>query len=95
MLELISAIIFLIGFMGMAVIVFKKMPVLVEFSPEKTDKKNSHFNKIKGKSVFLLRRVFFKTKIKAKDYLGRINHNPVEKKDRFSDDFWEKIRRGK
>ena len=91
-LEVSATIILLIGLIGMAVIIIRKMPVLAEFSLEQAQGPG-FFSKIRKKGGFLAKKGAFKTKTKAKDYIAK--HRSKGNKDKFSDDFWSKVRRGK
>lgn len=112
MLELIFVIILLFGFIGMAVIVFRKIPVLVELTPEK-DEKPRMLNKIKAqiknngalksfsgeillqKMLSKIRILTLKTENKTADWLSKLRQKALEKKSKFSDDYWKKIKKVK
>ena len=91
MLELVALIIFFVGFIGMAVIIAKKMPALAELSPEKT-KDSVFFRGIKKKGSLFMKGTISKTSHKTKNYLSRFRQISLKNKDKFSDDFWRKIR---
>jgi len=91
MLELVALIIFFVGFIGMAVIIAKKMPALAELSPEKT-KDSVFFRGIKKKGSLFMKGAISKTSRKTKNYLSKFRQISLENKDKFSDDFWKKIR---
>ena len=95
MFEIIAIIISLVGFIGMSVIIFRKMPVLAEFSPEKISGEPSVFGKMKEKGRVFLQEMFSKTSNKSRACVEKLRQKSLEGKDKFSDDFWKKLKRRK
>lgn len=107
----ISVIIILIGsFIGMGVIIFRKIPVLSELAPESVrgpgvltrfrDKiKNSKILKSFSKEILFqkilskIRILTLKTDNKTSNWLAKLRQRTLEKKNKFSDDYWKKIRK--
>ena len=112
MLELIAAIILIIGLIGMAVVVFRKIPVLVELPPQEIEGSGA-LGKLKNKirnngtlesfsGEILLQKILSKIRIltlktdeKTDSWLTKLRQRSLEKKKKFSDDYWKRIRRGK
>lgn len=112
MIELITTIILFIGLIGMAVILFRKIPLLTELSPEEI-KEPGAFGKIKEKiknngtlksfsGELLLQKLLSKIRIltlktdkKTDSWLTKLRQRSLEKKKKFSDDYWKRIRGGK
>ena len=85
MFEIIAIIIFLVGFVGMSVIIIRKMPALADFSLE-VAKDPGIFSKLKKGSGLVARKTFSKTKTKTKDYIAKLSSRSLQGKDKFSDD---------
>jgi len=103
MLELIAIIIFLIGLIGMAAIVFQKIPVLAELSAQKVEKpgvlgrfkhKVRNNGTIKSFSpLLLLQRILSGIRALTLRTEKKLRQKSI--KNKFSDDYWKRIRRGK
>ncbi len=107
--ELIAGIILLISLVGMGVIIFRKIPVLLELS----ETTQSHFGwrhlflkiknlvPIKGFSIeiFLqkilskIRILTLKTDSKTSNWLQRLRERAKKKKFGENDDYWEEIKK--
>jgi len=115
MLNLIFLIIFLISLIGIGIILIRKIPVLVQLSPQKVAKPEI-FRKLKNKvkniknnrplknfsSEILLQKILSKIRIltlktenKTSCWLGKLRKRSSVKKKKFSDDYWQKIRKEK
>ena len=112
MLEPIAIIILFIGFMGMSVIVIRKIPVLAELSTQEI-KRTSTFGKIREKirnnRVFksvskgiLLQKILSKIRIfllrtdnKTSNWLIKLRQKSLKNRSKFSNDYWEKVKKGK
>jgi hypothetical protein len=96
-------IIFLIGLVGMAVIIFRKIPVLVELPVEKVEKPgvlDNLKNKVKNNgTIKSLSPLLLLQKILSgiRDFTWRTENKLRQKsiENKFSDDYWKKVRRGK
>lgn len=105
MLEIISIIVFAISAIGMGVIVWKKIPVLVELVPQ--EEGPSIFRKIKNKfkikfssgDVFLrkfllkLRVLILKTDNKTSEWVKVLREKTIKNKEKFSEDYWQKLKK--
>ena len=94
-LELFVILILLVGLIGMAAIIIRKIPVLAEFSPEKVSGGPSVFNRMKEKGSAFLQEMFSKTSNKGRACVEKLRQKSFEGKDKFSDDFWKKLKRRK
>lgn len=108
MIEIIFTIILFVGLIGMSVIIFRKIPVLLELKPEEI--KPGALEKIKEKiknngtlrsfsKEILLHKILskfriltLKTENKTSAWLKQLRE---KNKNKFSEDFWDKVRRGK
>lgn len=111
MLELIATIILIIGLIGMTVVVFRKIPVLAKLSLQEIEPgplsklkekvKNNGALKVFSSEILLqkilskIRFLAWKADRKTDTWLTKSRQRSLEKKNKFSDDFWKKIRRGK
>ena len=111
-MTLFAIIILFIGFMGMSVIVIRKIPVLAELSVQQI-KGTSTFGKIREKirnnRVFksvskgiLLQKILSKVRIfllriddKTNNWLIRLRQKSLKNRSKFSNDFWQKVKKGK
>lgn len=110
MIELFSTITLFIGLIGMAVIIFRKIPVLseLEMEPVKGPRVLNRFReKIKNSKVLksfskeiLFQKILSKIRIltlrtdnKTSNWLVKLRQRALEKKNKFSDDYWKKIRK--
>ena len=105
MIELIAIIILLTGFIGMGVMIFRKIPVLIELSPEEINEPGT-FKKIKEsiknngtlKYIFsgvFLQNILSKIRILTLKAENSLRQKALENKNKFSEDYWKKIKRGK
>ena len=109
MLELIAIVIFLVGFIGMSLIILRKLSVLAELVPEEVegpgiierakDKfRNSRILKSFSPEILLqrvlswVRILTLKTESKTRDWLKQLRQ---KNKNKFSDDYWRKLRKNK
>lgn len=105
MIELIAIIILLTGFIGMSVVIIRKMPVLAELSPEEinesgTLKKIKESIKNNGTLKYIFSEVFLqnilsKIRILILKAESSLRQKALENKNKFSEDYWKKIKRGK
>lgn len=111
MIELIAIIIFLVGLIGMSVIIVRKVPVLVELPAQETGpsslekfreriKNNGglrSFSKelLLQKIVSKIRVLTLKTDNKTSNWLMELRQKSAKKRTNFSEDYWKKIRNRK
>ena len=115
MLELSATIILFGSFVGIGVIIIRKIPVLVELPVRESSfsesykskilreikKKIKVNDKIKSFSVnILLQKILSKIRIltlktdnKTSDWLIRLRQKSIEKKNNFSDNYWQKVKK--
>jgi len=105
MTEVIALIIFLVGFIGMSVIIRRKIPVLLTLIPEIKPKPLENITeKIKRNGSFSLRRLSEKilskfrvltlrTENKTNNLLFKLRQKSIQEKNKFSEDYWKKVRR--
>jgi len=107
MFEIIFIIILLGSFIGMSVMLFLKVPILVILTPEES----SSLKKIKerGQGIVKLlskerithkvlskfRVLALKTENKTSDLLSDLRQKSIEKKTKFTEDYWNKLRKKK
>jgi hypothetical protein len=105
MLEIIFVIVFVIGIIGMALIIWKKVPALMELVPQ--EEGPSIFNKIKNKfkikfspkDIFLhklllkIRILILKTDNKTSEWVKVLREKTVKNKEKFSEDYWQKLKK--
>jgi len=107
MVELIVLIIFLVGLIGMGVIIVRKIPVLTELSPQEIEPSSLKKlgKKIKDREILksfskgiLLQKILSKVRIltlktdnKTSTWLMKLRQKSAKKKNNFSDDYWEKV----
>ena len=109
MIGLTALVIFLISLTGIGVIVIRKIPILAELPLEKIEKNGTLGKikeKIKGNEVFSveiilqevlsrIRILTLRTENKTAIWLAKLRQKSVNrKKNKFSDDYWRKIKRG-
>ena len=108
---LIATIIFFVSLIGMGVIIFRKIPALAELSPQeiKPGSLRGFREKIKNNKTLkffsgelLLQKILsgikvltLKTENKTSDWLANSHRRLLKKKDKFSDDYWKKVKKGK
>jgi len=110
MLELTAAIILIIGLIGMAVVIFRKIPVLVELPPQEIEKPGA-LGKLKDKirnngtlesfsGEILLQKLLSKVRVltlktdeKTDSWLTKLRQRSLEKRKKFSADYWKKLKR--
>ena len=106
MIELIAIIILLTGLIGMSMVIFRKMPVLAELSLEEINKPGTFLKKIKEsiknngtlKYIFsgvFLQNILSKIRILTLKAENSLRQKALENKNKFSEDYWKKIKRGK
>jgi len=111
MLVLITTIIFFVSIIGMGIIVFRKIPVLAELSPQETElghskrfrdkiKNNRAFRLFSGelilqKTLSIIKILTLRTENKTSAWLANSRRRALKKKDKFSDDYWRRLKRGK
>ena len=111
MIELFAIVSLVIGLIGMGVIIVRKIPVLTELSPQEIEPISLRKlrKKIKDRETFksfskgiLLQKILSKIRVltlktdnKTSTWLMKLRQKSAEKKSDFSDDYWEKIRKGK
>ncbi len=108
MFETISLIFLLIGLLGMAAIIFRKIPQLKEFqlsereiSLKRRIKKGEIFRTAKGEKILqkLLSKVrvlTLKTENKTGDWLGKLRQRSIkENGEKFEEGYWEDLRKKK
>lgn len=103
MLELIATIILIIGLIGMTVVVFRKIPVLVGLPPQEIEGSRALGklrNKIRNNGtiksfslLLLLQRILSGIRVLTLRTEKKLRQKSIENK--FSDDYWKRIRRGK
>jgi hypothetical protein len=103
MLEIISLIIFVISLAGIAFIIKRKLPVLMQLSPEESGP--GIFSKFKIKTVpgskelFLhkilskIRILMLKTDNKTTEWMKRLREKSQENNTKFSDSYWDKLKK--
>jgi len=109
MVEIVSLIIFAVSFTALAVIVFRKIPSLVQL-PETVPSQidwQGFFSRVKTPKIFkdfsfeiLLQRILSKVRIltlktdnKTSGWLQRLREKSQKKKFAEDDDYWEKVRK--
>ena len=107
-LELIALIIFLIGLIGTVVIIRRKIPVLNNLVPEEVEPKIKSLEEIKERirrnGSFSLRRflqrflskfkiITLKTENKTSNLLSKLRQKSIEEKNKFSEDYWKRVKR--
>ena len=109
MIEIVALIIFLIGLIGVSVIIIRKIPILNTLPPREI--KQSSFKRIKErirtngtlnnfskdrlmhKGLSKFKVLTLKTERKTSDLLTKLRQKSIESKDKFSEDYWSKVRR--
>ncbi len=109
MSELIAVIILIIGLIGVAVIIFRKIPVLVELPLQEIEKSrvlgelkdkirnNGTLKSFSGeillqKLLSKIRVLTLKTDKKTDSWLTKLRQRSLEKKKKFSADYWKKLK---
>jgi len=106
MFQIIVLLILLISFIGMGVIIYRKIPVLVALAPEQIKtrsleeikekiKRNGSFSikKILEKILSKFRVLTLKTEYKTSNLLIKLRQKSIQEKNKFSEDYWKKVRR--
>jgi len=107
-LELIATGMFFVGIIGMSVIIFRKIPVLNSLSVEpppkpsqrKIKKRRNPFydfspKELLKKPILKIKILSSKTKDRTVEWEKKIWKKSLEKKGKFSEDYWQKIKRKK
>jgi len=110
MLEIIFIIILFASALGMGTMIFLKRLHLVEVSLKSRDGSLPRIKKIIGKNgtgklfsrELLLQKILSKFRVltirtenKTSNWLVKLRQKSIENKDKFSEDYWKKIKRGK
>jgi len=105
MAEIIALIILFIGLIGMSMVIIRKMPVLAELSLEEINEpgtlkkiKESIKNNGTLKYIFsgvFLQNILSKIRILILKAENSLRQKALENKNKFSEDYWKKIRRKK
>lgn len=111
MMVLIATIIFFVSIIGMGIILFRKIPILTELSLQETEpgKLKKFRKKIKNsrtlkffsaelllqKALSRIKVLTSRTESKTSAWLANSHQRALKKKDKFSNDYWRKIKRGK
>jgi len=99
MLEIFLIILFLISIVGIGIIVRRKIPVLVELSPQTVQsgfvRKERYFSKslILQKILSKFRILVLKTDNKTNEWLRDLRKKSLDNKTKFSDNYWDKLRK--
>ena len=99
MLEIILLIIFILSLIGLAIIIRRKIPILIELSPQVVE--SSFIGKEKTYRKFLLlqkilskfRVLVLKTDNKTNEWLKSLRKKSLDNKTKFSDNYWDKLRK--
>ena len=107
----IAIIIFFISLAGMGIIIIRKIPVLAELSPQEIEPKDFKKlrEKIKNNRTLkffsgelLLQKILsgikaltLRTENKTSAWLANSRQRYLDKKDKFSDDYWKRVKRRK
>ncbi len=102
MLEIISLVILIISLVGIFVIIKRKIPVLLELSPQEA--KSGFLTRFKSKNpaskeLFLhkilsrVRILMLKTDNKTTEWMKRLRDKSKENNEKFSDSYWDKLRK--
>jgi hypothetical protein len=108
MANIIAIILFFIGLVGTSVIIYRKIPVLVALAPEQVEtkpleeikeriKRNGSFSikKLLEKILSKFRILTLKTEHKTSNLLIKLRQKSIEEKNKFSEDYWKKVKRKK
>ena len=109
MLVLITTIIFFVSIIGMGIIVFRKIPVLTELPLQETElghskrfrdkiKNNRALRLFSGelllqKTLSVIKVLTLRTENKTSAWLANSRRRALKKKDKFSNDYWRKLRK--
>lgn len=107
-MALIALFIFLVSFVGMGIIIYRKIPALVVLAPEQIKNKpleeikekikrngSSSAKKILERALSKFRVLTLKTEHKTSNLLIKLRQKSIEEKNKFSEDYWKKVRRRK
>ncbi|MDP2910507.1 MAG: hypothetical protein Q8N58_01835 [bacterium] len=108
MANIIAIIVFFIGLVGASIIIYRKIPVLIVLAPEQVKagpleeikekiKINGSFSikKILEKILSKFRVLTLKTEHKTSNLLIKLRQKSIEEKNKFSEDYWKKVKRKK
>ena len=108
MFQIIALSISLVSFIGMAVIIYRRIPVLAALVPEQVKikpleeikekiKRNGYFSikKLLEKILSKFRILTLKTEHRTNNLLIKLRQKSIEEKNKFSEDYWKKVRRRK
>lgn len=98
MKEIIALIIFLIGFIGTVVVIRRKIPVLANLVVEEIEPKiklNGSFSlkRFLKRTLSKFRIITLKTENKTSNLLFKLRQKSIEEKNKFSEDYWKKVKR--
>lgn len=105
MLDLIALIILLVSFIGLSVIIRRKIPILVTLVPEVKPKPLENITeKIRRNGSFSLRRFLekilskfriltLKTENKTSNLLLKLRQKSIQEKNKFAEDYWKRVKR--
>ena len=96
--ELFVLILLAGSLIGMAAIIRRKIPLLLELSPEqaiKTKRKKEVFSNgiLLQKILSKVRVLILKSDNKTNEWLKRLRQKSQENKTKFSDSYWDKLRK--
>ena len=102
MLKIISLVIFIVSLIGMVIIIRRKVPVLLQLSPQEV--KTGIFSRLKikaptSKELFLhkilsrVRILMLKTDNKTTEWMKKLREKSQENNEKFSDSYWDKLRK--
>ncbi|MBU2545375.1 hypothetical protein KKC65_02920 [Patescibacteria group bacterium] len=111
MLEILFILILLGSATAMAVMMFVKIPALVKLNPSADGRKSDSFQNIKERSRSILKLfskerllykflssfkvLILKTEKKTSTLLANLRQKSIDEKNKFSDDYWKKLKRKK
>lgn len=102
MLEIISLVILLISLAGLVFIIRRKIPVLLQLSPQEAE--SGILTRLKkrnpaSKELFLhkilsrVRILMLKTDNKTTEWMKKLREKSQENSEKFSDSYWDKLRK--
>ena len=108
MFQIIALSISLVSFIGMGAIIYRRIPVLIALAPEQIKakpleeikekiKRNGYFSikKLLEKILSKFRILTLKTEHRTNNLLIKLRQKSIEEKNKFSEDYWKKVRRKK
>jgi len=98
MLEITFLLLFIAGLIGMGVIIKRKIPVLLALSPQeaylaRTKKRTYSKGLFLQKILSKVRILVLKTDNKTNEWMKRLRQKSQENKEKFSDSYWDKLRK--